>query len=80
MNEIVDKLLLRIHKFMPEMHLKRLGFTYRVLVVHSLKIWVDQGGEFYKNLFQRFLKINKIETYSTYNEGKSVVAERSLST
>ena len=33
------------------------------------KIWVDQGGEFYTNLFKRFLKINNIEMYSTYNEG-----------
>ena len=40
------------------------------------KIWVDQGGEFYNKLFKRFLKINNIEMYSTYNEGKSVVAER----
>ena len=29
------------------------------------KIWVDQGGEFYNNLFKRFLKINKIKMYST---------------
>ena len=40
------------------------------------KIWVDQGGEFYNKLFKRFLKINSIQMYSTYNEGKSVVAER----
>ena len=33
------------------------------------KIWVDQGGEFYIKLFKRFLKINNIEMYSTYNEG-----------
>ena len=38
--------------------------------------WVDQGREFYNNSFQDFLKINSIEMYSTYNEGKSVVAER----
>ena len=25
------------------------------------KIWVDQGGEFYNNLFKRFFKINNIE-------------------
>ena len=31
------------------------------------KIWVDQSGEFYNKLFKRFLKINKIEIYSTYN-------------
>ena len=40
------------------------------------KIWVDQGSEFYNNTFKDFLKINNIEMYSTYNEGKSVVAER----
>ena len=40
------------------------------------KIWIDQSGEFYNNLFKRFLKINNMLMYSTYNEGKSVVAER----
>ena len=39
------------------------------------KIWVDQGGEFYNKLFKRFLKINSVEMYSTYIEGKSVVAK-----
>ena len=39
------------------------------------KVWVDQGGEFYNNSFKRFLKINNIEMYSTYNEGKSVIAK-----
>ena len=40
------------------------------------KRWVDQGGEFYNNPIKRFLKLNKVEMYSTYHEGKSVVAER----
>ena len=44
------------------------------------KIWVDQGSEFYNKSFQNFLKTNKIEMYSTYNEEKSVVAERSIRT
>ena len=44
------------------------------------KIWVDQGSEFYNNLFKRSLKINNIEMYSTYNEGKSVVTERFIRT
>ena len=44
------------------------------------KIWVDQDGEFCNNSFKRFLKINNIEMYSTYNEGKSVVAERFIRT
>ena len=44
------------------------------------KIWIDQGGEFYNNLFKRFLKIHNIKMYSTYNEGKSVVGERFIRT
>ena len=44
------------------------------------KIWVDQGDEFYNNSFKKFLKINNIEMYSTYNEGKSAVAERFIRT
>ena len=40
------------------------------------KIWVDQGSEFYNKSFKDFLKINNIEMYSTYSEGKSVVTER----
>ena len=44
------------------------------------KIWVDQGSEFYNNSFNRILKINSIEMYSTYNEGKSAVAERFIRT
>ena len=44
------------------------------------KIWVDQGSEFYNNTFKNFLKNNDIEMYSTYNEGKSVVAERFIKT
>ena len=43
------------------------------------KIWADQGSEFY-NAFKEFLKINNIEMYSAYNEGKSVVAERFIRT
>ena len=58
------------------------------------KIWVDQGGEFYNNVFQKWLSDNEfynlvfkkwlsgkdIIMYSTYNEGKSVVAERFIRT
>ena len=40
------------------------------------KIWVDQGSELYNNNFKDFLKINNIEMYSTYSQGKSVVAKR----
>ena len=44
------------------------------------KIWVDQGSEFYNKSFTEFLKINNIEMYSSYNEGKSVAAKRSIRT
>ena len=44
------------------------------------KIWVDQGSEFYNQSFKDFLKINNIEMYSSFNEGKSVVAERFIRT
>ena len=44
------------------------------------KLWADQGGEFYNNLFKRFLKINNTQMYSTYNEGKSAVVERFIRT
>ena len=44
------------------------------------KKWVDQGSEFYNQFFKDFLKINIIEMSSTFNEGKSVVAERFIKT
>ena len=44
------------------------------------KIWVDQGGKFYNNVFEKLLSDNDINMYSTYNEGKSVVAERFIRT
>ena len=44
------------------------------------KIWVDQGGEFYNNVFEKWLSDNDINMYSTYNGGKSVVAERFVRT
>ena len=44
------------------------------------KIWVDQGSSFYNQSVKDFLKINNIEMYSTFNEGKSVVAGRFIRT
>ena len=44
------------------------------------KIWIDQGGEFYNHNFKIWLSHNDIIMYSTYNEGKSVVAERFIRT
>ena len=44
------------------------------------KMWVDQGSEFYNNAFKKWLSDNDIIMYSTYNEGKSVVAQRFIRT
>ena len=44
------------------------------------KTWVDQGSEFYNNNFKKWLSNNDIIMYSTYNEDKSVVAERFIRT
>ena len=39
------------------------------------KLWDDQERETYDNLIQKWLDKNDILMYSTYIEGKSVVAE-----
>ena len=44
------------------------------------KIWLDQEGEFYNRVFKKWLSDNDIIMYSTFNEGKSVVAERFIRT
>ena len=44
------------------------------------KVWVDQGGEFYNHVFKKWLSDNDVIIYSTYNEGKSVVAKRFIRT
>ena len=53
MNEIVNKFLLAGHKFMPEMHLKQPGFTYRAC------------GPFTKNKEFKNLKKQEIEAIFT---------------
>ena len=44
------------------------------------KIWVDKGSESYNASFKKWLQDNDIVMYSTHNEGKSVVAERFITT
>ena len=44
------------------------------------KIWIDKGSEFYKRSIKSWLEKNAIEMYSTYTEGKSVIAERFIRT
>ena len=42
----------------------------------SNKIWLDKGSEICNRPKKSWLQSNDIETYSTHNEGKSLVAER----
>ena len=42
------------------------------------KIWPDKGSKFYNKSIKSWLQHCDIEMYSTYNEGKSVVAESLL--
>ena len=44
------------------------------------KILVDQGRELHNIFFKKLLKGNAIEMHSTFNEGKSIVTERSIRT
>ena len=44
------------------------------------KIRVDQGSEFYNCVFKKWSSDNDIIMYSTFNEGKSAVAERFMRT
>ena len=44
------------------------------------KIWVDKDREFYNRSMKSWLEKNAIGMYSTHNEGKSVVAERVITT
>ena len=44
------------------------------------KIRVDQASEFYNNVFKKWLKDHYKEMHSTYNERKSVVAEKVIRT
>ena len=44
------------------------------------KKWIDKGSEFYNAYFKKWLRDNDIVMYSTYNEGKSVVAKRFIRT
>ena len=42
----------------------------------SNKVWIDNGSEFYNRSIKSWLQGKNIETYSAYNEGKSIVAQR----
>jgi len=44
------------------------------------KLWTDRGSEFYNKNVENTLKRHKVQIYSTFNEPKSMVAERFIET
>ena len=44
------------------------------------KIWIDKGSGFYNKSIKSWLEQDDIEIFSTYNERKSVIAERFIRT
>ena len=44
------------------------------------KRWVDHASKFYNKSFKKMLEDNGVKMYLTSNEGKSIVAERFIST
>ena len=45
-----------------------------------IKLWIDQGSEFYKKSFKKMLEDNDINMYSPHNEEKFVVTDRFIKT
>ena len=56
--------------------LKCISKYFRQFKKKTKQMWVDQSSDFYNKSFKIWLEDNGIELYSTYNEEKSVVAER----
>ena len=40
------------------------------------KLWVDNGSEFYNNVFKKWLVENEVKMYGIFKEGKAVVIEK----
>ena len=53
MNEIVNKFLLAGDTFMPKMHLKQLGFTYRAYGPFTKNKWRIQKFKEIQNIFAK---------------------------
>ena len=47
---------------------------------NKIKIWTDQGSEFYNIHFKKWLKDNNMEMYSAHDGRKSAVAQRFIRT
>ena len=58
MNQIVNKLLLAGDKFMPEMHLRQSGFTYRACGPFTKKTKKEYKNLKKKEIHDIFIKTN----------------------
>ena len=60
------------------------GITFQKILNESgheqNKIWLDKGSEFYNRSIKPWLKDDGTKMYSTHNKGKSIVAERFITT
>ena len=52
----------------------------KILNANQIKYGIDKDSEFYNNAMKPWLEKNDKEMYSTYNQEKSVIAERFLRT
>ena len=51
-----------------------------MIQLQNQKRYEQTKGKFYNSFFQKWLRDNNVEMYSTHNEGKFVVAERFIRT
>ena len=56
------------------------GFQFLMSDRKPSKAWVDENSSFYHRSMKLWLQDNNIETFSSFNERKSVVTERFVST
>ena len=55
MNEVVNKFLLAGNKFMPEIHIRELGFTYRPFTKNKERIQKSKETEYSQYIYQNEL-------------------------
>ena len=63
-----------------ELHLLMLSKMLNESKHKPNKIWVDKCSKFYNRSMKLWLEKNDIKIYSRYNEEKSVIAERFVTT
>ena len=88
MNEIVDKFLLVGDKSMPEMHVKKPGFTYRnkhlpetkkeLKILCRLEVQNWTWNELYKACFQHDIGYGKSKDLATWTQSDKFLRDKAL--